>query len=153
MGSKSLSCTLTCVPRSPPVCCECYVFLCRLFSKRCIAFFHFPFLYTSYCCQNTKIKGEQCRWVCALISLHSVPAEWRCFQYKWNKKDFIELQNRVWLKIKELIIHQVMNCFSERGNCFNALLETIGDVDLWGGRQICCRENCSDRTEIMYFFL
>lgn len=48
-------------------------------------------------CQNKNLRQSgKFRRRRALISSRSVPAEWSCFQYKWNDFGFMELQSHVW---------------------------------------------------------
>lgn len=70
------------------------------------------------------------------------------FRFQWNGAalDTNEMIWDLWSyravfgKIKRVIIHQMMNCVCQRGNnCFIALLKTMGECDLWGGRQTCSR--------------
>lgn len=74
------------------------------------------------------------------VELLSIQMKWLCFYGATNpclaKK-----------KIKRVIIHQVMNYICQCGNnCFNALLKTMGDCDLWSGRRTCSRTNISSQT-------
>lgn len=106
-------------------------------------FFIFPITVLHYILLLTVITKTQgrvaskCRWRRALISSFSVPVEWRYFQYKTKCLWLYGSEARL-VKIKRVIIHQVMNCIFSCGNCFSALLKTMGDFDLRAGRLPCC---------------
>lgn len=104
------------------------------------------------------------------MSKQKLKAEWQAnlggdvrwflrFRFQWNGATFNtnEMILALWSykatfgEIKGVTIHQMMNCICQcSNNCFIALLKTMGDCDLWAGRQTCSTTNIG-RSPLFFF--